>query len=1236
MKTKAFLLTTMLLLSTLVFGQKGTYHKISPDLWEKLETSKPSEMFQVILIMDTQFDANQMELQTKGLDRIEQKTFVINELQRISENTQKGVLTDLQQGRRAMSVDDIQSFWIINGISCSMTRDMVQSMAERPDIKCIINNSDTYLIGGSERKMVSDNQSEIQWNVTKVNADDVWALGYTGLGVVVAIIDSGVNYHHTDIANNMWNGGTEYPNHGWDFVNNDNDPMDDEGHGTHCAGIISSAGTNGKQCGIAKDAKIMALKVLDNEGHGQKARSWAAIQFAVSHGADILSLSLGSDGSGGLWDERIVMENVLLCGVVASVAAGNVGNTYENDQLKYPVPFNIGSPGNCPSPWQHPDQVQAGGHTAVVTVGAITTDDERSSFSSFGPVTWAQGEGIGPYNEYPWIEDDPNSIGLIKPDISAPGTDIISLDYTSNNGYTTMSGTSQATPCVAGVMALMLEADPTLTPREIDSIIETTAIPMEGQISKNNFYGSGRIDALQAINQIIGACAAPTIINADVNKANVTLTWTTSTGANSYQVFRNGKRIANDVFSTSYTDENVPAGNNNYYVKSIGNNSQTSLPSNLISVNITTNIDIPAPNPLTAGAATSDHANLSWSEPIKRQKNLCYANATPYYLDMGGETNAAQRFPIDTLQLYAGMQIEHFFFNVRDSVTQCHIRFYEGNAMQPNTLVYEGNFTTTEDEQSVDYILDPPLAINPNKELWVVLNTAGVIGIDRYYESPWGGDAFYYQTPTDIQWSSFPMYAWNFQLGLSDESFTYNLYKNGMVIASDIAVSSYAAFISDGINQFSVTAVTNGFESLSSNKLSLISHSYAPTAVLLDPEEKLIVLPNSTLTTTTLSNDDPDNLVLESGAQLITCSENVQATIKRNISTFSGPSDKGNWFLIASPVTESLTISETNIASSTAANYDLYYFDQNEEGDEWRNYKQGSFTCIENKAGYLYASAENTNVSFSGTLNNIDGIVPITYTDYKNLSGYNLIGNPFPCNTTINRDFYRIVETLEGSKLLIATDPTIAPMEGIIVKAADGNDKNVTFSKQNDQKDHALSRMITMTVNHNGVLDNARIRFDGKFDMEKLMLRQGESKLYIMQDSQEYAMLVYKDQSEMPVGFKAASNGTYVLSFEIEGGDIGYLHLIDNLTNADIDLLISPNYKFEARTDDYPSRFKLVFQPQDHNDTYGDIFVDGKSVLIDMTGRVVATEPNTKLAPGVYILRTVNGNETNNQKIIIK
>ena len=194
----------------------------------------------------------------------------------------------------------------------------------------------------------------------------------------------------------------------------------------------------------------------------------------------------------------------------------------------------------------------------------------------------------------------------------------------------------------------------------------------------------------------------------------------------------------------------------------------------------------------------------------------------------------------------------------------------------------------------------------------------------------------------------------------------------------------------------------------------------------------------------------------------------------------------------------------------------------------------------------------------------------------------------------------------------------------------------MTFNRANGSKgnDAVLDLIVS---NETTMLDRIRVRSGEGISMEKYHLNNKEkTHLSFCQDKQDYAVVYKLDQPSLPIQFKVTKKGTYTLSIESNLLGLDYLHLVDHITGADIDLLATPSYTFEASIDDYASRFKLVFQPTDNHDDYGDSFVDGETFIIDMAGRVVATDLNTSLAPGIYIPRTIKGNETFSKKIIIK
>ncbi|MCD4682599.1 MAG: S8 family serine peptidase, partial [Bacteroidales bacterium] len=472
---------------------------ITDDLLEQMNQKSEKDLIRINIRLTEQYDINNIKNALLDMDKEERRYFVINELKAFRDETQKDILNFIEAKMQYKQARLIRSLWITNTVTCVATKDVIDELAIRSDIdridwdedrKMLINDN----IPGSDNPGDPLGGKEITWNVTHLNVTDVWALGFDGTGVIVGVLDTGVNYNHLDLQDHMWT-DPGYPNHGYDFTNNDNDPMDDHGHGTHCAGTVAGDGTAGSQTGMAPEATIIALKVLDAGGSGNESDVWAAIQFIVDNNGDVISMSLGWQHSWGpdrvSW--RNSFDNALAAGVISAVAAGNEGD----QQGSYPIPDNVRTPGDCPPPWLNPDQTLTGGTSGVVCIGATDISDNAASFTSEGPVTW---EAINPFNDYSY----PSQMGLIRPDVAAPGVNIKSLSYSSNTGYADgWSGTSMATPAVAGVMALMLDKNPNLTPIEINMALETTALDL-GSSGKDNIFGAGRINGLAAVNAVPG------------------------------------------------------------------------------------------------------------------------------------------------------------------------------------------------------------------------------------------------------------------------------------------------------------------------------------------------------------------------------------------------------------------------------------------------------------------------------------------------------------------------------------------------------------------------------------------------------------------------------------------------------------------------------------------------------------------------------------------------------------
>ena len=357
------------------------------------------------------------------------------------------------------------------------------------------------------------------------------------------------------------------------------------------------------------------------------------------------------------------------------------------------------------------------------------------------------------------------------------------------------------------------------------------------------------------------------------------------------------------------------------------------------------------------------------------------------------------------------------------------------------------------------------------------------------------------------------------------------------------------------------------------------------------------------------------------------------------------------WNLIASPVTV-----DPSKNGMTDGDYDLYYFDQTQEA-EWRNYKQHPFN-LEPGKGYLYAHKTTGEFTLSGTPNTLNGVVGLTYSDDNSsvdMRGWNLIGNPLGETAYLadGRDFYRMNST--GSELIVNTDANgggnaINALEGIFVKVSQNDE--VTFTTTAPGKGEEL--VLNVTGTRGNVIDRAIVRFGEGRQLPKFQLNKDNTKIYFAQADNDYAVVSSDNEGEMPVSFKAAENGTYTLSFNAENTEMRYMHLIDNMTGNDIDLLQTPSYSFEAKTTDYASRFRLVFSTgnadvmgEEHfaffNGSEWVISNEGEATLqvIDMTGRVLTSETingnaNVKVnqASGVYVMRLIQNGQVRSQKIV--
>ena len=471
---------------------------IDPDLQYEMAQRDDDEKIKVNILLTEQSDATTLLREAEfHSNKQEQRQFVVETLKQQAEASQAELLKNLEEMERNGMVEDVQTFWLVNCVSCLANKAAINDLAQRRDIMTIYHCEEAQWIFEQEATPAPRcNNREITQNLLQVNAPQVWEQGYTGTGVLIALIDTGVRLDHADLEGRLWDGGEEYPNHGYDFYYHDNDPSDDRGHGTHVAGTICGTGASGSQTGIAPGATIMALKAFNSEGVGEETHWVAAMQFALEHDADLMNMSLGRPQPNAA--QKLMMrqacDNTLAAGVVVAACAGNLRQM----EFMVPPPNNIYTPGDCPPPHLHEDQlVNAGGLSCVISIGAVDYNHTIAPFSSEGPSQWTD---VTQYNDYPYTSGSTTEIGLIRPDICAPGVQIKSLDYNTTDGYTQMDGTSMATPLVAGTIALMLSKNHELTPAQIDEILENTAVKLTEH--KSNDFGAGLLDALAAVNAV--------------------------------------------------------------------------------------------------------------------------------------------------------------------------------------------------------------------------------------------------------------------------------------------------------------------------------------------------------------------------------------------------------------------------------------------------------------------------------------------------------------------------------------------------------------------------------------------------------------------------------------------------------------------------------------------------------------------------------------------------------------
>ena len=772
--------------------------------------------------------------------------------------------------------------------------------------------------------------------------------------------------------------------------------------------------------------------------------------------------------------------------------------------------------------------------------------------------------------------------------------------------------------------------------------------------------GGGSYSFTNSQTAVIGIqprdCATSTPSNFSVTKEgrNALLTWSAVSNAVSYSVYRNGVLIATTT-STNYTDSNLAYGSYGYYVKSRDSYGAASNPTETITVAIE-----PVPTNL-AVTRINNGAKLTWTAPewaMPQNDNevLTYGDGSlTYSFGAGGGSNVyfGHRYPAAMINTNKVLYKVSFYATEIGSFKLYVYTATAGND-KPQTQLYTQSYTA-EGTGWNDIILSTPKQLTATKDLWVfIYDPEGKeypMGIGVFTDSD-DGSYITTSSPTSSV-STQSGYVMLIRTCITDGTYSYNLYDNNTVIAQNLTGTSrnLTTITDNTAHQYTLKTNFNGGETDASNMAGLTVGTATIESLELAENDKMTVFDNSKLTVSgILSNNVAANLILNDGAQLVNSSNNVAATVKRAITAYT---DDGGWYTISTPFVSYDPANE--IATDS---YDLYAYkeDGNSDDKEWINYKADNFNLVAG-SGYLYAHNPSVTLSMSGILNNGDYRKDVTLSYDNNgysLKGYNLLGNPTPHTISFTKtdevsDGYYYLDN--SGSWIYNTDNNVPAGRGFLVKA-NGKAQSVSINPATKRGENTpVVAFIKIDVDG----EQAYVKMTEGVSMPLLEFKGQHSNIYLIRDGKPYIMLVNDDAQGIDVCYQPKQAGQHLFNVTLENTELDYLHLIDHLTGADVDLLQNPSYRFESNTNDYDTRFQLLFATNkdnlDNDDNFasisnGQLIINGEGTLqiFDALGHQLLSKHLSTLtsnlspltSPGVYVLRLITENEIKTQKIIIK
>jgi uncharacterized repeat protein (TIGR01451 family) len=442
------------------------FAKVEPGLLKRVVEGGSDAHHRFVVELSEQADLSSL---TRSSGKADLQQRVVTQLRTTAKRTQAEILAFLRARQEGERVSSFQPFWIFNGLAVTADSDTLFALAGRPEVRIIRQDRWRRWVEPSftpEERNAGD-ETGVEWNIARVRADLVWgALGIDGKGATVAIMDTGVDWQHPALQRQYRGykpGGLVIHQGNWFCTTEEGYtyPVDGNSHGTHVAGLaVGGPDASGRVIGMAPGARWIAVKMLNDAGYGYDSWIHAAFEWIMApDGNPALAPHVinGSWGITGGADATFVedLRAIRAGGIVPVFAAGNDG----------PRASTVQSPGSYPD---------------VITVGATDSGDDVASFSGRGPSPWDE----------------------VKPEVVAPGTEIRSS--LPGGTYGQAKGTSMATPHVSGLVALLLQADPTLTVDGVEALITSSAVPLDGEVPNSN-TGWGRVDAYQAVAVATGA-----------------------------------------------------------------------------------------------------------------------------------------------------------------------------------------------------------------------------------------------------------------------------------------------------------------------------------------------------------------------------------------------------------------------------------------------------------------------------------------------------------------------------------------------------------------------------------------------------------------------------------------------------------------------------------------------------------------------------------------------------------